>query len=193
MLHVHNLVSVAAACEVQFGPAEYVRNDVACSDEARLSISSGATYVPRCQTGDSSLYESCQCDIGASLSLAKCWCSDAQGNALDSQVQQFNSDKASLQEVCAGVLSCANAEEVPDASGDSPTYDMDELLRLHEENLERLGLKAETGDNSAQIVHVMVAAIAAMCLGVGLLAGNRWIRAPQSVERFKEYGPSIDL
>ena len=101
-----------------------------------------------------------------------------------------------MEEVCANMsLSCADTQEGPVDSGDSSTSDLDELLRLHEENLERLGLKAETDDNNAQIVYVMVAAliIAALCLGVGMLAGNRWIRAPQSAERFKEDGPSIDL
>ena len=68
------------ACEVQFGPSEYVLNEVSCAEEQKLAIAAGATYIPRCKSADSTLYDGCQCDIGDSLTMGVCWCSDNTGN-----------------------------------------------------------------------------------------------------------------
>jgi len=93
------------ACEVHFEPAQYIPNDVGCAEEEKLAIAAGATYIPRCQSGDSSFYEPCQCDIGDSRTMGVCWCSDEKGNPSDTKVYQFSDE--SDADVCAA-LACTS-------------------------------------------------------------------------------------
>jgi len=92
------------ACEVQFGPAQYLNNEVKCVEEEKLAIAAGATYIPRCVTGDGEHYEACQCDIGDSRTMGVCWCSDETGNPTDTNVRQFDGETDT--EVCAQ-LACS--------------------------------------------------------------------------------------
>ena len=101
------------ACEVQFGPAEGVPNEMSCAEEQKLAVAAGETYIPLCRSTDSSLYDGCQCDIGDSRSSDRrrdiCWCSDESGDALDDKVHQFSTD-ISFEEVCVRVLECSDSE-----------------------------------------------------------------------------------
>merc|ERR1712228_546109 len=104
------------SCRVEFGPTEYINNNMQCNDEQQLAFSASATYLPRCNEDDNSLYESCQCDIGNNIMLGKCWCSDKFGNKLNSNFVQIEKsgqspkDYASWNEVCEKVMKC---DEVP--------------------------------------------------------------------------------
>jgi len=109
------------ACKVQFGPSEYVRNEVACAEEQSLAIAAGATYIPRCQSTDSSLYDGCQCDIGDSLTMGVCYCVDETGNALENQMYQFGDE--TFEEVCVNVLGCDNSEVTTGASAVAVEFD----------------------------------------------------------------------
>ena len=78
--------------------------------------------MPRCLSNDTSKYDGCQCDIGYTLELGMCWCSDAAGNPLPGQIHQFGSTAAPDEtkgekngtatwlEVCVNVLRCAGSE-----------------------------------------------------------------------------------
>merc|ERR1711923_53896 len=93
------------------GPAEYIRNDMTCSEEQRLAISDGSTYVPLCDATDSSLYDPCQCDIGNTITLGQCWCVDQEGNQISGQAT-YVSDALSFEEVrqtvCVEQLQCSS-------------------------------------------------------------------------------------
>jgi len=96
------------ACEVQFGPAVPVANEMTCAEEQGVAIAAGSTYIPRCQSSDSSLYDGCQCDIGDSRTMGVCYCVDPLGNPKENQIYQFSDE--TFEEVCVNVLSCDGTE-----------------------------------------------------------------------------------
>lgn len=97
------------SCNVEFSPAKYIRNDVLCIDEQRLAFASGSNYIPRCNSGNTSLYDGCQCDIGDSKTLGQCFCVDQQGNMLDNTLM-YVPDGVQFEKICVQDLQCANSE-----------------------------------------------------------------------------------
>ena len=115
--------SESISCDVSFGPATPLQNEVPCDQEAKLAVASGATYIPRCDSTDSSLYDGCQCDIGDSLTMGVCWCSDESGNQLNGEIHQFGDEVSSFEEVCSEILKCSDSdvEWIPDTLTDADT------------------------------------------------------------------------
>jgi len=74
--------------------------------------------VPRCQSGNSTKYEACQCDLGDDLKIDVCWCSDEQGNPIETMIHQFDGEKQTDAEVCAQ-LACDGATFAPASSPSS--------------------------------------------------------------------------
>ena len=115
------------SCVVQFGPTEYVRNDMTCSEEQRLAFAAGHTFVPRCQSNSEDLYDSCQCDIGDSETLGQCFCADSTGNM---EVNKFAyvEDGDDWARVCVQELQCTNTEVVYNGSIQEPLPNHDIII-----------------------------------------------------------------
>ena len=97
------------SCTVEFEPAEYIRNDMTCFEEQRLSFSSQSNYIPQCQAGNTSLYDGCQCSIEDSLTLGQCSCVDDRGNQLPNKLAYFEGNTP-WQKVCVEDLQCDNSK-----------------------------------------------------------------------------------
>merc|ERR1712038_1502238 len=100
--------SETTACEVQFQPAQYLANNLDCAEEETLAIAADSFFVPRCQSGNSTKYEACQCDVGYTLKMDMCWCADEQGNPIETMIHMFDPEKQTDAEVCAQ-LACTGA------------------------------------------------------------------------------------
>merc|ERR1712129_610163 len=73
-----------------------------------IAVAAGSTYVPRCRADNSTLYDSCQCDIGDTRTLSVCWCADEQGNQLAGRIHQFSEEH--WADVCLDKLTCEDTK-----------------------------------------------------------------------------------
>merc|ERR1712154_273351 len=87
-------------CNVDFAPAEALENDIGCSDEQQMAISSGAYYISTCRDEDSSQYAPCQCESVFLKTSPVCYCVDKMGNIMDNQMKEQILEK-STDEVSA--------------------------------------------------------------------------------------------
>jgi len=95
-------------CQVQFTPAQYIRNDMTCYEEQRLSIADESNYIPKCNTNNGgNQYDGCQCSNGDDISV--CWCVDELGNQLNGKAHQITDDMSN-QQVCTQILQCSNTQ-----------------------------------------------------------------------------------
>merc|ERR1712129_427528 len=91
-------------CNVDFAPAEALRNDITCIEEQQMAISSGAYYIPTCREDEPSLYTPCQCESVFTKTSPVCYCVDELGNIVDNQMKEKISE-TTLDEICA-LLQC---------------------------------------------------------------------------------------
>merc|ERR1712129_545006 len=96
-------------CNVDFAPAEALRNDIGCIEEQQMAISSGAAYIPTCREDEPSEYSPCQCESVDTRTSAVCYCVDTLGNIVDNQMKEMISE-STTDEVCA-VLQCEQISE----------------------------------------------------------------------------------
>ena len=97
-----------------------------------------------------------------------------------SEIRQF-ANKSAWRGVCAA-LRCAGSEFTPDGS-----LTLDDLRRMHDENLDRLNEEMILGSVPISFVVLVASIVAALCLSVGLWIGKTWIWTQQTstAQRFK--------
>merc|ERR1712129_653964 len=96
-------------CNVDFAPAEALRNDISCIDEQRMAISSGAYYIPTCREDEPSLYTPRQCESVHAHLANVCYCVDKLGNIKESRMKEQILEN-SLDEICS-LLQCEADDE----------------------------------------------------------------------------------
>ena len=136
-----------------------------CSAEQTLALSTGSTYVPRCRSHNSTLYDPCQCDTGNTELLGICWCADEWGNQLEGQVHQFDPNDEHFSDICLNKLACDGTEvTAPPATNSlsqSITGVSDEERRILY-NSRNSNARSEAADEDDKNVDEILGAVSAM-------------------------------